>query len=148
MQSEEGYHWTHQGWSGDPAEPYRHWCKYPELKDTYLEIWNFIKPDLDVQELFPDRVIVNAYNYGDSSWLHKDSEKPDKWTAIVYLNDVWDLNWGGETILVEKEETLLSVHPLPGNVLLLDSRILHGPRPVSREAPLPRVAVAYQCTRR
>lgn len=145
--SEDGVHWNHNGWSGDFAEPFRHWCKFPSLEGVYSEIWDFLEPDLDIRGLRPERVIVNAYNHGDSSWLHKDSEHPNHWTVIVYLNDVWDMNWGGETILIEDGGDLITtVLPTPGRVVLFDSRVLHGPRPVSREAPLPRLGVTFQCT--
>lgn len=138
--------WQHSGWSGDFAEPYRHWCKYPEFQGVYKEIWDFIEPEFDIKGLKPERVIVNAYNHGDSSWTHCDSEKPDNWTAIIYLNDVWDINWGGETSLFGiGGDIILSVLPTPGRVILFDGRILHGPRPVSREAPFPRLGVTFQC---
>lgn len=95
-------------------------------------------------DLKPDRVIVNAYNHGDSSWLHRDG---NCWTAIAYLNEHWDMNWGGETIFVEDGgDIIMSVFPTPGRVVLFDGKVLHGPRPVSREAPLPRLGVTFQCS--
>ena len=146
MESSDGEHWKHSGWSGDFGEPYRHWCKFPEFNGVYQEIWDFIEPDFDIRGLRPERVIVNAYNHGDSSWLHKDSERPDHWTVIVYLNDSWNMNWGGETILTgDGGDIIHSAFPFPGRVILFDGRILHGPRPVSREAPFPRLGVAFQC---
>lgn len=148
MDCEDNEHWRHTGWTGDVGEPYRHWCKYPEFKGVYQEIWDFIEPDFDIKGLRTDRVIVNTYNHGDSSWLHTDAQKPNHWTCIVYLNDYWDMNWGGETNLVRDGGDIIhSVFPFPGRVILFDGRILHGARPVSREAPYPRLAVAYQCTK-
>lgn len=144
----DGEYWSCEGWSGDPKEPYRHWCKYPKFEGIYEEIWQSIEPALreEYGHLEPERVIVNAYNHGDSSWLHRDA---NDYTAIVYLNTNWDMNWGGETVLVEDGgDILMSVFPTPGRVILFDGTILHGPRPVSREAPFPRLGVAFQCTKR
>lgn len=146
MENADGEFWSHEGWSGEPAEPYRHWCKFPALKGVYSEIWHFIEPDLDIRGLHPERLIVNAYNHGDSSWVHTDSDKPNHWTVIVYLNDVWDINWGGETIFIQNGgEFTHCVSPTPGRVVLFDGRIPHGPRAVTREAPLPRLGLTYQC---
>jgi len=146
MECEDGESWSHIGWTGDLSEPYRHWAKYPAFKGTYRAIWDFVEPDLHIRGLRPDKVIVNAYNHGDSSWLHKDSEESKHWTLIVYMNDSWDMNWGGETILVgDGGDIIHSVFPFPGRALLFDGRILHGPRSVSREAPFPRLGVTFQC---
>lgn len=148
LSNNDNENWQHSGWSGDFGEPYRHWCKFPEFKGIYKEIWNFIEPDLDIRDLVVGRTIVNAYNHGDSSWTHKDSTLPDNWTVIVYLNDIWDINWGGETSLFGiGGDIILSVLPTPGRVILFDGRILHGPRPVSREAPFPRLGLTFQCTK-
>ena len=145
--SEDGENWLHSGWSGDFAEPFRHWCKYPSMEGIYSQIWDFIEPDLDLRGLVPQRVIVNAYNHGDSSWLHRDSELQDHYTVILYLNNDWDWNWGGETIVItDGGDIIMSVFPTPGRVIAFDSRLLHGPRPVSREAPLPRLGVTFQCS--
>lgn len=142
-----GLQWEFVGWSGEAKEPYRHWASYPELKGEIRKIWDAINYSFkeDGFNLRPERVIANLFNHGDSSWLHKDCDQDDAWTAILYLNEQWDLNWGGETILVESNEILKSFAPTPGKFVLFKSNILHGPRPVSREAPFPRFGLTFQC---
>ena len=145
MLSLENEHWLFEGKAGVEGEPYTHWAKYPVFKGVYKEIWDFLSPDIPIN-IEPERVIVNAFSHGDSSWLHKDSEVEGQYTVVLYITPEWNWNWGGETIFIQDGgEIILSVFPTPGRVVLFDGRILHGPRPVSREAPFPRVGVTFQC---
>ena len=139
--------WSHVGWSGAAREPYRHWAAYPEFDGVLVNIWNTIDFSFkeDGYNLKVERVIANLFAHGDSSWVHKDCEEHNKWTAILYLNDFWDINWGGETILTDGKEIIKSFAPTPGKFILFKSNVLHGPRPVSREAPYPRFGLAFQC---
>lgn len=146
MTSQDKEYWLFEGRSGEEGEPYTHWCKHPHIRNgVYREIWEFLEEELPIS-LEPERIIVNAYNHGDSSWLHRDSDLENNYTVILYINPEWDWNWGGETIFIQNGgEIILTVSPTPGRVVLFDGRILHGPRPVSREAPFPRVGVTFQC---
>lgn len=143
--------WEHTGWSGDPKEPFRHWAYYPPvIEGTYLHIWDgfLSKTFLDHNlVLEPTRCILNSYNHGDSSWLHTDCDSSKSWTAIIYLNEYWDLNWGGETVIVRDGAVSECFSPLPGALCMFKSNLLHGPRPVSREAEFPRIGLTYQCIR-
>lgn len=140
--------WKLSGWSGDPKEPFRHWtCFFPELTGVVKQIWdciNFSFKEDGFVNLKPDRIIANLYGHGDSSWLHRDSELPTSTTAIIYLNDYWDLNWGGSTIIVKDNEIERAFAPTPGKFILFKGSLLHGPTPVSREAPYPRLGLTFQ----
>ena len=142
--------WTNDGWSGASKEPYRHWTSFTDLKSnlSVQNLWDCINSSFkeDGFNLTVNRVIGNLYAHGDSSWLHVDSNQSKDYTAIVYLNEFWDLNWGGQTILVEDNEIIKSFAPTPGKFILFKSDILHGPCPVSREAPYPRLGLTFQCT--
>lgn len=139
--------WELTGWSGAPKEPYRHWAAYPPMEGEVERIWEMLDYSFraDGFNLKPGRIICNLFGHGDSSWLHEDSDRDTAWTAIVYLNDFWDLNWGGETILVENNEILKAFAPTPGKFILFKSNLTHGARPVSREAPYPRLGLTFQC---
>ena len=136
------------GWSGLPREPYRHWASYPEYDDLYKSIFGCMNYSFkeDGFSIKPDRVIVNMYNHGDSSWLHTDGGDNTCWTAILFMNEYWDPNWGGDFVMVDHEgEILHACAPTPGKFILFKGNILHGARPVSREAQFPRMGVAFQC---
>lgn len=139
--------WQPAGWSGAPKEPFRHWCAYPDFVDEYKIIWECLNESFKEDGLIlkPSRVIVNVYQHGDSSWLHYDSEDKNSWTAILYMNEHWDLNWGGGTALVEDGEYIKVFAPTPGKFILFRGNILHGPLPVSREAPVGRIGLTFQC---
>ncbi len=133
--------WTFSGWTGIPQEPYRHWSHCPELVGIYKQIWDCVKQP----NLKSDRILVNLYNHGDSSWVHKDSDNPKDKTILVFLNEYWDINWGGEFALFENNDLVKAFTPKPGRYIVFNSNMDHGARPVSREASFPRLAVAFQC---
>jgi len=103
----------------------------PEWTDLLEEAYNQIGLDWGIQ-----RVYINGYTYGTDAASHTDKGKmfdsvPMK-TAVIYLNDEWNLDWGGETALFDEDEIIYSVLPKLGRVLLFDSDILHAARPLSR----------------
>lgn len=140
--------WEHVGWTGNPREPYRHWASYPPKEGLLAQIWTFLDESLREDGIFvkPERIILNLYNHGDSSWLHKDSDNPEDYTVILFANNHWDVNWGGDFALVgDDREIIQSLAPTPGKFIAFRSNLLHAARPVSREAPYPRFGVAFQC---
>lgn len=136
------------GWTGNPLEPYRHWACYPEKSGVYSSIFDclneFFKDDGFNLKL--DRLILNMYDHGDSSWLHEDSKENNAWTCLLFLNEFWNINWGGDFVLVENDDIIYSTIATPGKFILFKSDIHHAARPVSREAAFPRMALAMQCT--
>lgn len=138
--------WENIGWTGTPSEPYRHWACYPELEGVLKQLWDFVHETIkeDGLDLTLQRTVMNLYNHGDSSWLHVDSQNSDEWTVIVFMNEYWNLNWGGDFVLVENNEILKAFAATPGKFVLFKGNLLHGARPVSREAPYPRFGIAFQ----
>jgi len=143
----ENADWKHIGWTGNPREPLRHWASYPPLEGVVKQLWNFINESLkdDGLSLTPQRTIMNLYNHGDSSWIHEDSKDPEDYTVIVFLNEQWNRNWGGDFAIFDKDEILASFAATPGKFVVFKSALDHGARPVSREAPYPRFGIAFQC---
>lgn len=141
-------HFQPIGWTGLPKEPYRHWAAYPKNDELYKSIFECMNYSFkeDGFNLKPERTIVNMYNHGDSSWLHTDSEEGICWTAILFMNEYWNSNWGGDFVMVDSNgEILHAAAPTPGKFILFRGDILHGARPVSREAQFARMGVAFQC---
>jgi hypothetical protein len=137
----------HNGWTGAPKEPYRHWCYAPEYEGIYKKIFECLSESTkeDGLNLVPERLLLNVYNHGDSSWLHTDTDKSGYWTMIFFLNDYWDINWCGDFVLIKDNEIYKSFAPTPAKFVVFEANILHGARPVSREAEFPRMALAIQC---
>lgn len=155
--------WKFKGKTGYARESLRHWCssvnsdifhyknefELCDVERVVLDMWSCVKVFIDdvKPNLVPFKCIMNAYNFGDSSWIHTDCDQGETITCIVYINPFWDINWGGETFLVNdaKDTILEAVYPKPGRFILFDGRVLHGARPLSREAHIPRVGVTFQC---
>jgi len=112
--------------------------KLPDIK----MIWDIIKQEIGDRCLL--KAYVNGYTYGTDAYLHTD----DSWitkhygknsvseTIIVYLNEEWDPDWAGETVIVNDENEIeFSILPKKNKVLVFDSNKLHAARPVSRSCP-------------
>ena len=87
------------------------------------------------------RVYINGYTYGTDGYLHRDDpffkdegpSSPYAETLILYLNEEWDANWGGETsIFTDQKEIQRSILPKFGRLLIFDGQKLHASRPLSR----------------
>lgn len=135
---------TFCGWTGLAREPYRHWAATPEYREPYRKIFEALNESFveDGFNLTPESILVNLYNHGDSSWLHRDGKC---YTAILFLNDYWDIQWGGDFVIAENNEITYCTAATPGKFILFEGSLLHGARPVSREAPYPRMSLVYQC---
>ena len=71
------------------------------LKPPVREVWDFIKPNLKNKDLIT--CYVNGHTYGldgyyhvDASTKYHDMEKYDYTTFILYINEEWIPEWGGE----------------------------------------------------
>jgi len=109
--------------------------KHPEVET----IWNIVQSKIGRRKLL--RAYVNGYTYGTDAYFHRD----DGWiserygqgilteTVIVYLNDKWDADWAGETVILDESgEIEKSVLPKKNRVLIFDSNKLHAARPLTR----------------
>lgn len=123
--------------------------KHPEL----LAMWTRMKdviPEPESRGI--SRIYVNGYTYGTDGYVHTD----DQWihrryretteTCLVYLNDVWDYQWAGETVCLdaETEEINKAVLPKWGRLFAFDSHVLHGARPVSRICKRLRTIIVFK----
>jgi hypothetical protein len=84
--------------------------------------------------LKPERVYASASPYGTVNLPHKDYEGTDGLTIMYYLNESWNLDFGGETVFYneQNDEIQKSVIPKPGRVLFFDGNITHVARDTVR----------------
>lgn len=129
-------------------------AKLPFMEQKYPEVyalWNTIQPIIGRRKLL--RVYINGYTYGTDAYYHMD----DTWvnqkygnnalteTAIVYLNDEWEADWGGETsILDDNGDIEKSVLPKKNRVLIFNANKLHSARPLSRSCPALRKVLVFK----
>jgi SM-20-related protein len=95
------------------------------------------------------RAYTNVASYGDMLFTHTDC-LPDQHdlTALWYLCDRWDLEWGGETMFYdEADEVACAVTPRPGRLVVFDGAIKHVGRPPNRICYAPRYTFAIKFER-
>lgn len=95
------------------------------------------------------RNMINAYKYSDVLSIHDDGVVNGfkNITALIYGNNIWDANWGSETVFFDKigsdAEIVKSILPKPGRLVLFDAKIPHTGRVPSSMFPNYRYSLVY-----
>jgi hypothetical protein len=82
------------------------------------------------QEIFGleiSRMYINCFAPSEWSFYHTDSEQYSL-TFLYYLNDIWDINDGGETHFYLNDK-IIAMPPIPNRLVYFDGRILHKATP-------------------
>jgi SM-20-related protein len=93
--------------------------------------------------------MLSANAFGTEGHPHHDVNNPPArlhhHTALVYCNQEWNVNWGGETLVFdEHHEIVAAVMPKPGRVMKISGDPLHVGRSVSRICPTDRRVLAFK----
>lgn len=97
----------------------------------------------------PYRAYTNVATFGDMLFTHTDC-LPDQrdLTALWYLCEEWDIEWGGETVFFDQhDEIAAAVRPRPGRLVVFDGAIKHAGRPPNRICYAPRYTFAIKFER-
>ena len=79
------------------------------------------------------RFYLNAQTYGTDGWPHTDTDRNDELTGVLYLNEGWKPEWGGETVVFDDSGDIqAAVIPRANRLLTFPSNKLHAPRPLSK----------------
>lgn len=97
----------------------------------------------------PYRAYTNVASYGDMLFTHTDClPGMGDLTALWYICDEWDIEWGGETVFYDQHgELVAAARPRPGRLVVFDGAILHAGRPPSRICYKPRYTFAIKFER-
>jgi len=92
------------------------------------------------------RCYANALPYGTDGGTHIDSLVPGDWTAVYYPHETWHPDWGGETIIFNRDCTdiLAAVYPKPNRLFMFPGFVHHVARGVSRSCPRMRVTLMFK----
>jgi SM-20-related protein len=154
--------WTVLGRAGftrtEVARPetaeYKHWAT--EIQVATLPSMPFLAPTMAaVRQFAPSldyrayRSYVNVAHYGDMLFTHTDClPGAGEITALWYVCDQWDHEWGGETVFFDaNRDVRAAVSPKPGRLALFDGDLLHAGRPPNRICYAPRYTLALKLER-
>lgn len=134
---------------------YKHWAtevkldalmRQPIYDLTRRAVSGFAEAGFDYR---PYRAYTNVASYGDMLFTHTDC-LPDQHdlTALWYLCERWDIEWGGETTFYDaQDEIACAVRPRPGRLVIFDGAIKHVGRPQNRICYAPRYTFAIKFER-
>lgn len=92
------------------------------------------------------RAYTNFAAFGDVLMIHTDcAPDADEYTALWYLANDWDADWGGETLFYDDQrDARFVVSPRPGRLVLFHGAIPHAGRPPARTCHSPRYSFAIK----
>ena len=91
-----------------------------------------------------DSVYANGQTYGLNGDIHVDSQNENYHTFLYYPMMHWDLNWGGETVIIRPEGVIETIYPKPNTGVLFSSNWAHFGKSPSRHCKDLRVTIAFK----
>jgi SM-20-related protein len=92
------------------------------------------------------RAYVNLNLYGDVQFAHEDG---DEWTAVAFVNDRWNGDWGGELLIYDRPDKRMAyaITPAPGRMAVFDGLLTHRGGVPSKLTAEPRITLAIKMSR-
>jgi Rps23 Pro-64 3,4-dihydroxylase Tpa1-like proline 4-hydroxylase len=95
------------------------------------------------------RAYASANFFGDLMEYHTDDnskEFNEIFTVMYYLNEDWNIEWGGETSFLNVTNTEIqhTITPKPGRIVLFDGFITHGPKPLNFGCNKMRIVLTFK----
>lgn len=92
-----------------------------------------------------ERVYANGQFFGQNGSFHQDADIPDKFTFVLYINKINDIDkWGGETQFRFYEDKIISYQPETNSALLFDSRLWHRGMGPNKHVDEMRITIAWK----
>ena len=152
--------WSY-GWPSNNEIPFGHWNVditktthnnptdvASKLPKEFKLAWEKINKEFFKDQALLTRCYSNRHTYGTEGYVHTDTERKEDHTVIVYLDEIWDTNWGGETIFYNNERThiLQAIVPYLGRVVVFPGNIPHRASGVTRICNKNRTTLMFKCT--
>jgi Rps23 Pro-64 3,4-dihydroxylase Tpa1-like proline 4-hydroxylase len=130
---------------------FKHWvCEMPLENLARASLWPATEKAIATvranDRFVPYRCYTNFASFGDVLLTHVDAlPNTREMTALWFLCDRWDTEWGGETLFYDSTgDAQLAVSPKPGRLLLFDGAIRHAGKPPNRNCPIGRYTFAIK----
>jgi len=145
------------GWRSNKSLGYAHWNRDfasagPEngldiassLQNVEIqEAWNYIQ-----SVYFPNtallRCYANAHTFGIEGYPHTDSNRAHDRTVVVYMNQKWLREWGGETTVYNGDDVIYTELPKFNKGLIFYGDQFHCARPIGRLCPDLRMTLMFK----
>lgn len=118
---------------------------FAKAPEVVIDVWRGIRRTY-LPDHVPYHVYVNAHTLGVDGYHHHDAPQDDgRMTAIVYLHDAWEIDWGGELICYTPDgEVTCGTLPWPGRVVVFPSHWGHRATSVTRLCPGLRLSLMFK----
>lgn len=152
--------WSY-GWPSNTDMPYGHWNAdftktgknnptdvSVSLPPVLSQLWRKVNDSFFNGQAKLTRCYANKHTFGTEGYIHTDTERAEDQTCVVYMDEKWDANWGGETSFYSKDlkEIVKSVMPQFGRTAVFQGNIPHCAKPVSRVCPQVRTTLMFKVT--
>ena len=145
-----GAAFTHNEIARPDVEAHRHWALNMPLEKSnplpIVQIANRVIASLFTQKYQVYRTYCNVALHGDMLYPHTDC-MPDakEMTALWFIQDEWNYEWGGETIFYNKDnDAEVVVTPKPGRLAIFDGAINHAGNAPHKVCTKPRYTFALK----
>jgi len=152
--------WTY-GWPSNTGVPYGHWNVdithtsksnptdvSDRLPDAFSDVWEVVNKEFFGGVAKLTRCYSNRHTFGTEGYVHTDTDRAQDQTCVVYLDEEWRAEWGGETNFYNDEQTeiIKSVLPVFGRTAVFPGNIPHCARGVTRICPKVRTTLMFKVT--
>lgn len=111
-----------------------------KLLSTISTISSLLKKPLHIGHHY-----INHYGLLTGVSEHCDADSEGQYTILIFPNNIWNKNWGGEIIFYSEKIIHSMIEYKPGRVILFDSRISHKVMPLTRDSKSDRFSIAIKC---
>lgn len=111
-------------------------------KDLFSKIKNHIGKNFSI-----DRVYANGQTFGLDGSFHTDSLDPNAYTFLYYPMRQWNVDWNGETIIIDPNDSVNYCIPIPNSAVCFPANWIHYGRSPSKKFVDLRVTIAYKLTK-
>jgi len=141
-----------QNWSlinKSNTEDFRNWGKYPDWGEViFSKVAVHIQ--LKIQKIIRENIRYcklhfNGQTLGQHSSFHTDFDENYFWTFILFTQDHWNTEWGGEFVCFNEETNEYEYFPyIPNSGVLIQSNWEHhGRQPTNKKQDAFRTTVAF-----
>jgi Rps23 Pro-64 3,4-dihydroxylase Tpa1-like proline 4-hydroxylase len=102
------------------------WGKCKDIESTFkIKIESLLGIKVETERLY-----LNGQAHGQCGSMHTDvieeTITDDKYiTAVYYVNKQWSPEYGGFTVIIDRQDNMHVVYPQPNSIVIFDSRFAH-----------------------